>query len=182
MCSRTLNNRFSVSLEQFWDLSHSSQHKSDHVSNLLKTSQCLPLMCGIKSFKDHHELALPPSWPHLPGAPVSCHSGCPSHSDLLIVPGQAMGTPIPSSWICPSFPLAGTLSWRMFGWFRRSLNSVLCSNAILWERPFLNIVSQTPPYAHTPSLLTVSFSSQPLSLLKNMHLVVICFFMICPPF
>ena len=107
--------------------------------------QCLPLVCGIKSFKAHHELAVPPSWPHLPGAPSPITQGVPATVTFSLCQDMSWVPPIPSTWTCPSFPLAGTLSQQMLAWFCPSLHSVLCSNAMFWERPFLNIFSQIPP-------------------------------------
>lgn len=109
--------------------------------------QCLPLVCGIKSFKAHHELAVP--------HPDLCLTGLilrvSSQSDLLIYARTSCEYPHPQHLSVPFFSWANSLLANAC-WVLSLTSSVLCSNAMSWERPFLNIFSQIPPNSCSISL------------------------------
>ena len=181
MCSRTLNNRFSVSLEQFQDLSHSSQHKSDHVSNLHKTSQCLPLVRGIKSFKAHHELALPPPWPHLPGAPSPITQGVPATVTFSLCQDMP--------WVPPSPAHESAL---LFLWQELSPGKCLLGSVAHFAQFSVQMPSPERDPSSTSSLrypmltlhlsLLFHFLHSPYHYLKICTYWLFTFFVVCPPF
>lgn len=109
--------------------------------------QCLPLVCGIKSFKAHHELAVPPSSVTTSQEP-SPSLRVSSHSDLLIA-RHVMGTPHPQHLNVPSFPQAGTLLANACLTVT-SLSSLLKCHVLRDPSP-QHSLSARYPQAHAPS-------------------------------